>query len=171
MRRVCQFPLVVCAGLMTTLCAPVWADDSETQALRKEVEELKQKVQKLEEQQAAKPAARQPASSAQPSPAAAAKEPMPQAAAPPASQHATPIPVAAPSTTTSILALRESWSRVERNMSEAEILEVLGQPTKKTRIDGKLVWYYYYPGIGAASVFFKSNGHVSSHQPPNVGWW
>ena len=171
MIRVCQSPLAVYAGLMTILCSPVWADDAETRALRKEVEELKQKVQKLEEQQAAKPASGQPASSAQPRPAAAAKEPVPQAAAPSPSQHATPIPVAAPSTTTSILALRESWSRVEKNMSEAEILDVLGQPTKKTRIDGKLVWYYYYPGIGAASVFFKSNGHVSSHQPPNVGWW
>jgi hypothetical protein len=155
---------------MTILCTPVWADDSETQALRKEVEELKQKVQKLQEQQAAKPASVQPASSVPPSPTAAAKQ-QPQAASPSPSQHATPIPVAAPSTTNTILALRESWSRVAKNMTEAEILDVLGQPSKETRIDGKLVWYYYYPGIGGASVFFKSNGHVSSHQPPNVGWW
>ena len=56
-------------------------------------------------------------------------------------------------------------------MSQAEIADVLGQPSKETRIDGKLVWYYYYPGIGGASVFFKSNGQVSSYQAPNVGWW
>jgi hypothetical protein len=56
-------------------------------------------------------------------------------------------------------------------MSQAEITDVLGKPTKETRIDGKQVWYYYYPGIGGASVFFKNNGQVSSYQPPNVGWW
>jgi hypothetical protein len=37
-------------------------------------------------------------------------------------------------------------------------------------INGKVVWYYVYSGLGAGSVFFKSDGHVSSSQPPNIGW-
>jgi Tfp pilus assembly protein FimV len=156
---------------MAILCAPVWADESETQALRKEVEELKQKVQKLEEQQATKLQSGQAASSAEPSSAPAAKQPAPQVSSPSPPQHPAPVPATAASTTNSVPALRESWSRVAKNMSQAEIADVLGQPSRETHIDGKLVWYYYYPGIGGASVFFKSNGHVSSYQSPHLGWW
>jgi hypothetical protein len=151
-------PRLYAVVLATVIGLPAWGQDSDTEALRKEIEQLRQKVQKLEEQQAAKPeAGRAAVSPEQTSPAAAGQ---------PAAQSASPTP--AP---TSVTALRESWSRVARNMSQAEIAEVLGQPNKKTRIDGKLVWYYYYPGIGGASMFFKSNGQVSSYQPPNVGWW
>jgi len=56
-------------------------------------------------------------------------------------------------------------------MSQAEVADVLGQPSKEIHIDSKLVWYYYYPGIGGASVFFRGNGHVSGYQGPSVGWW
>ena len=144
--------------LATAFGLPAWGQDSDTEALRKEVEQLRQKVQKLEEQQAAKPEAGRAAASLDQTHPAAAGQPAPQSA----SRAPTP---------NSVIALRESWSRVTRNMSQAEIADVLGQPSKKTRIDGKLVWYYYYPGIGGASMFFKSNGQVSSYQPPNVGWW
>jgi hypothetical protein len=151
-------PRLYAVVLATAMGLPAWGQDSDTEALRKEVEQLRQKVQKLEEQQGAKPEAGRAAVSPEQTP--------PTAAGQPAAQSASPAP--AP---TSVTALRESWSRVARNMSQAEIAEVLGQPNKKTRIDGKLVWYYYYPGIGGASMFFKSNGQVSSYQPPDVGWW
>ncbi len=167
MIRVPVFPLLACAGLATILGVAARADDSETQALRKEVEELRQKVQKLEEQQATKPGLAEPASAAGPSSTPAATQRAPQVASPPARQDATP----QASATDRVVALRESWHRVTKNMSQAEILDLLGQPSKETHIDSKLVWYYYYPGIGGASVFFKSNGHVSSYQAPNIGWW
>jgi hypothetical protein len=159
MIRADQFSLRLYAVVLATaIGVPAWGQDSDTEALRKEVEELRQKVQKLEEQQAAKPEAGRAAASPEQTPPAAAGQPAPQSASP------APAP-------NSVIVLRESWSRVARNMSQAEIADVLGQPRKQTRIDGKLVWYYYYPGIGGASVFFKSNGQVSSYQPPNVGWW
>jgi hypothetical protein len=126
--------------------------------LRKEVEALRQKVQKLEEQQAAKPVTPPATASPAQNPPASTVQTAPQSASSALASNP-------------VVALRENWSRVAKKMSRAEIADVLGQPSKETLIDGKLVWYYYYPGIGGASVFFKSNGQVSSYQPPNVGWW
>jgi hypothetical protein len=47
---------------------------------------------------------------------------------------------------------------------------LLGAPEKVMRIDGALVWYYVYPGIGPGSVFFNASGKVSSRQSPSLGW-
>jgi outer membrane protein assembly factor BamE (lipoprotein component of BamABCDE complex) len=69
------------------------------------------------------------------------------------------------------VALRESWSHVEKGMTQAEITGLLGAPSRELTIDGKLVWYYYYAGIGGSSVFFNGDGRVSSKQRPTVGWW
>jgi hypothetical protein len=228
MRRRFPFPFVLCVlALTSVMSVPVWGQDSETEALRKEVEELKQRVQELEKQQAAKPEANRAATSPDESSAGAARAPLPQAAPPsqpeadqtagspttagaagslapqmsppvepeaspavtspdqssgpavgqPAPQPLTPPvqraaePQATPSPPNPVTVLREKWRRVARNMSQAEIADVLGQPSKEIHIDSKLVWYYYYPGIGGASVFFKSNGHVSAYQGPTVGWW
>jgi len=151
----CRLCVVV---LATAFGLPAWSQDSDTEALRKEVEALRQKVQKLEEQQTAKPVAPPAAASPAQNPPVSTVQPAPQSASSALSSNP-------------VVALRESWSRVAKKMSQAEIADVLGQPSKETRIDGKLVWYYYYPGIGGASVFFKSNGQVSSYQAPNVGWW
>jgi hypothetical protein len=159
MKRADKFQCRLCAVVLATAIGlPAWSQDADTEALRKEVEALKQKVQKLEEQQTAKPVAPPAAASPAQNPPLSTVQPAPQSASSALSSNP-------------VVALRESWSRVGKKMSQAEIADVLGQPSKETRIDGKLVWYYYYPGIGGASVFFKSNGQVSSYQPPNVGWW
>ena len=69
MIRPVQFPLGVCAFVLAAaIGAPAWGQDSDTDELRKEVEALKQKVQKLEEQQAAKPEAGGAATSPQQTP-------------------------------------------------------------------------------------------------------
>ena len=48
---------------------------------------------------------------------------------------------------------------------------LLGPPTRSFELGGKTVWYYYYPGIGAGSVFFGSDGRAASYQrPPHTGW-
>jgi outer membrane protein assembly factor BamE (lipoprotein component of BamABCDE complex) len=67
--------------------------------------------------------------------------------------------------------LRLSWRKVKRGMTDTQIADVLGPPSHDTRINGKRVWYYYYPGVGAGSVFFNSDGRVSSDQAPSIGIW
>jgi len=84
-------------------------------------------------------------------------------------KQAEPAPAKPPAD--SITALRESWSRVKKGMTKAQIQELLGPPTNELTINSKLVWYYYYAGIGGSSVFFNDDGHVSSLQRPTVGWW
>jgi hypothetical protein len=119
---------------------------TEASSLQKEVEELRREVKSLQEQ--VKTLKTEPPPQAQPAPATPVK------------------PVA-----DSIIALRESWSHVDKGMTQAQITGLLGAPTKELTIDGKMVWYYYYAGIGGSSVFFYSDGRVSSKQRPTVGWW
>jgi len=103
----------------------------------------------------------------QPTPTAA-----PQAAHPaqPAAA-AEPTPANSKPTAERIVTLRQNWHQVERGMTKAQINDLLGPPTKELRINEKLVWYYYYKGIGGASVFFNSDGRVSSDQSPTLGLW
>jgi hypothetical protein len=153
-REVCRAAGVVVTLMSLAIPTPrVYAQDTtEASSLQKEVEELRREVKSLQEQVKTL--------KAEPTPA-----PPPQARPTPA--PATPAKPAADS----IVALRESWSHVERGMTQAQITGLLGAPTKELTIDGKLVWYYYYAGIGGASVFFNGDGHVSSKQRPTVGWW
>ena len=54
-------------------------------------------------------------------------------------------------------------------MGESEVTALLGPPSKKFTLDGRTVWYYYYPATGNGSVFFTDSGRVSSRQSP-FGW-
>ena len=67
-------------------------------------------------------------------------------------------------------ALRQSWSNIKPEMPDSEVAELLGEPSKKFKLDGRDVWYYFYPGTGKGSVFFTNEGHVTSSQSP-FGWW
>jgi hypothetical protein len=155
---------------LATTPAQVQAEEPDASSLQKEVEELRQEVQSLKQQVKSLQEAPAPA----PPPQPVAKEPAP--APPPQAQpapNASPasVPATAKPAADSIVALRESWRHVDRGMTQAEITGLLGPPTKQLKIDGKLVWYYYYAGIGGASVFFNGDGRVSSSQRPTVGWW
>ena len=67
-------------------------------------------------------------------------------------------------------ALQQSWSNIKPAMADSKVAELLGEPTKKLKLDGRDVWYYYYPGTGRGSVFFTDEGRVTSSQSP-FGWW
>jgi hypothetical protein len=84
-------------------------------------------------------------------------------AAPPAAASAIR-PEASP-----LLQLRRNWSQVEPGIPAERVEGLLGKPEKVLRIDGSLVWYYVYPGLGRGSVFFGAGGKVSSAQAPGVG--
>jgi hypothetical protein len=78
----------------------------------------------------------------------------------------------APSTQVSARAqLKKNWSQVEPGTPQDRVQALLGPPQKVLRIDGALVWYYVYPEVGPASVFFNARGKVSSRQSPTFGWW
>jgi hypothetical protein len=67
--------------------------------------------------------------------------------------------------------LKGNWSKVAKGMDQAEVTSLLGEPSRKSTLDGRVVWYYYYPATGAGSVFFTDAGRVSSRQSPfGFGW-
>ena len=67
-------------------------------------------------------------------------------------------------------ALRQSWSNIKPEMADSQVAKLLGEPSKKFKLDGRDVWYYFYPGTGKGSVFFTDEGRVTSSQSP-FGWW
>lgn len=69
-----------------------------------------------------------------------------------------------------LVQLKKNWSEVEPGTPQDKVQALLGQPEKMLRIDGALVWYYVYPGVGSGSVFFNASGKVSSRQSPSLGW-
>ena len=69
-----------------------------------------------------------------------------------------------------LVTLKQNWSQVQPGTPEDSVQALLGKPERVLRIDGALVWYYMYPGIGRGSVFFNANGKVSSAQSPSLGW-
>lgn len=154
--RLEQLSGALLVGLAATLL-PAQAQEQDPTSLQKEVDQLRQEVQSLKEQVKSlhePPPVATPPPVTQPTPAPNKVEPAPTK--PPAG---------------SITALRESWSHVEKGMTRAQIQKVLGPPTNELTINGKLVWYYYYTGVGGSSVFFNGDGRVSSHQRPTVGFW
>jgi hypothetical protein len=139
----------------------------EVKALREMVLDLQARVNRLE-------GAPPPTAQAAP-PVTKAAPAVPEATlvAAPAVPAATPI-AAAPLGANSEAAnpeaaLRANWSNVRREMDQGEVTRLLGAPSKKFTIDGRPVWYYFYPATGTGSVFFTEQGRVSSRQSP-FGW-
>jgi len=66
--------------------------------------------------------------------------------------------------------LQRSWSEIKPGVPKARVDELLGKPAREMRINGDLVWYYVYPGIGPGSVFFSGENKVTSMQAPRSGW-
>ena len=91
-------------------------------------------------------------------------------AAPKAALPATPIaalpPGADPLAASPQAQLRANWLTIERGINADEVGRLLGEPTKKLRLDRRDVWYYRYPALGNGSVFFTDAGRVSSRQSP-----
>ena len=179
--------------LVATTCAAAAQDDATSQQrqLQQQVAELKQLVAELQSRVAdlersvsasgAEPAA-QPTSAAPVAPSVAqtvpanTMEPSSDArAAPrePAATSAAAVQTQAPGAgyVSDEARLKLNWSKVTRDMDETTVTALLGAPSKKTTLDGRTVWYYYYPGTGAGSVFFTDAGRVSSRQTPFGSIW
>lgn len=176
MKAVRRLPALLWPMIFLCVCRPLeaYADDKDLRALRQQVDELTatvrqlhDKIKVLERDQEAPwvPAARSsPSESIPPEPVA----PKQAETAPGAMESAAP--AAKASVDDKIVVLRKSWRRISSEMTREHVTEALGPPSKEMLINGKVVWYYVYAGLGAGSVFFKSDGHVSSSQPPNIGW-
>jgi outer membrane protein assembly factor BamE (lipoprotein component of BamABCDE complex) len=69
-----------------------------------------------------------------------------------------------------LAALKKAWNQVRSGVASEEVKGLLGSPAEEFKINGKLAWYYVYPGIGAGSVFFNDDGRVSSSRSPVFGF-
>ena len=162
------------AGLLFALPAARGADP-EIEALRRRVDELSRSVQELRDQvhalqgkvgagaSAVVPAAAAATATLQPS-----DSPAGDGAAHAPSAAATPAVIAGANA--EIATLRTAWKQVRAGVPSERVKELLGAPTQELTINGKLAWYYIYPGIGAGSVFFSDSRRVSSTQTPPLGF-
>jgi hypothetical protein len=152
--------------------------DEETAALAKQIEELQQKVERLdarvreleqrlssqpapglqdrEKTGANSPAAGREESNGQSAEGAAENSP---AGSPPGKDKEKP-------------SISRRWRTLERGMTAEAVEALLGLPQRVIEVDSKIVWYYRYPNIGAGSVVFNPDKRVSGWQkPPFHGWW
>jgi hypothetical protein len=169
---------VLCAWALLG-STPAAAEDPEVAALRRQVNALEQQVRalnaRMDQLEGRAPAAVPQAAPAAAAPAAVVPQAAPAAAAPAAAAPAAaaPAPAAAsaagPGYVSPEAVLKQRWSSIKPSMDNDRVVELLGQPTTKFRLDGRDGWYYYYPGQGGGSVFFTDEGKVSSSQSP-FGW-
>jgi len=70
----------------------------------------------------------------------------------------------------SVYTVRKQWSEIRPGTPKTRVDVLLGTPQRVMRINGDLVWYYVYPGIGRGSIFFSAEEKVTAVQPPAAGW-
>ncbi|MEO8156848.1 MAG: outer membrane protein assembly factor BamE [Betaproteobacteria bacterium] len=180
-RRIAAAALAIAC---VTCSAGARADDAELRTLKQQVDELKNTVRQLQERINALeqsdattwvPATTAPESSTSPPPAPEISTSVAPATVAPAPVNAVPVPesprpTAKASVNDKVVMLRTSWQRISQGMTQSDVTQTLGPPTRQMLINSKVVWYYYYAGIGAGSVFFNGDGRISSSQSPNLGW-
>jgi hypothetical protein len=66
---------------------------------------------------------------------------------------------------------KEAWRGIKNGWTQGEVLKVLGKPEREFTLEGRRVWYYYYPGTGAGSVVFDADERVMGNQPPPFSPW
>lgn len=149
------------------------AAEGDDATLRKDVKTLIEMVQDLQRRVSALEAHdARPAPNATVAPSVARSAPSAAQAAP----QAAPIAAARPGTNLDYVSpealLKERWNQIDSGMDEAAIKALIGAASTTFVLDGRLVWYYYYPGTGRGSVFFTDAGRVSSYQSPfpGFGW-
>jgi hypothetical protein len=156
---------IVCACALLG-SASAAAEEPDLAALRSKVDALEQQLHEVQAQlrrlEGSAPAAI-PAPQATPlapavAPQAAPLPPAPAAASASGGGYVSPE-----------AALKQRWSSIKPAMADARVADLLGQPSTKFKLDGRDVWYYYYPGTGGGSVFFTDEAKVSSSQSP-FGW-
>jgi TolA-binding protein len=170
--------------LLILAIIPLWATfaaeggDAETAGLARQIEELQQKVERLdarvrelERRLSAEPvqqlqdqensgASTPPAGEGKSLGSAAEREPEPQP-----SESPSGVDKEKPS-------LSQRWRNLERGMTTQAVETLLGLPQRVMEVDSKIVWYYRYPNVGAGSVLFTPDKRVVGWQkPPFHGWW
>jgi hypothetical protein len=154
--------------------------------MRARLDQIKQLVAdfdaRLNALEAARSSATQPPHSAATASTAVGLAP---ASAPAPAPAAVPVPISAPAPVVQpptgatqpaaanapVVVPRAQWRRVQSGLTMDEVNSLIGAPTKTFELAGKTVWYYYYPAIGAGSVFFDAHGRASSVQRPAGGSW
>ena len=145
-------------ALSLCMCAPLTAqaETSEADALRQEVNDLKQVIQHLN--QRVEGLEKQRASQSEPSAqaVAASETPAPQPSVP-----------ATPNAN-----VRDQWRRIDHGMTAQDVEALLGRPQRTMMVNLKTVWYYAYPEVGSGSIVFAQDGGVDDWQtPPFNTWW
>lgn len=131
------------------------AETNESGALRQEIRELRQALERLDtrvqmlEQ-------RGPAQS----------EPRPPSAA--TGEGAA---VVTPHAGTRMGTLKQQWESVKRGMTVQEVERLLGRPNRTADMSPKAIWYYSYPDAGNGSVVFVQGTVIDWQSPPFNGWW
>ena len=175
MKALRRLPVLLWPMLFLCACRPfaACADDEDLRVLRQQVEELtatvrqlQDRIKVLERDQEVPwvPGARSSPSESTPPEPVARRQVEPAATA-----MESAAPAAKASVDDKIVVLRKTWRQISGQMNREQVRETLGSPSKEMLINGKVVWYYVYSGLGAGSIFFKDDGHVSSSQPP-IGW-
>ena len=170
--------------LLILAIIPLWAasgaegEDEGTAAVAKQIEELQQRVERLdgrvrelERRLSSEPAQQlqdQEKSDANTPPAEEGKS-----LGSAAEREAEPQPSESPSgVDREKPSISQRWRTLERGMTAEAVEALLGLPQRVIEVDSKIVWYYRYPNVGAGSVVFTANKRVSGWQkPPFHGWW
>ena len=142
----------------------------EVDALKRSMQEMQMRLQAIEAslEQMSNGAAAVSTSAPKPAPSADTKPSTPAgagsvAATEPAQGAQAPPPQPA---NMQLVALKRAWADIKTGVPNTRVKELLGDPTEELRLNGKLTWYYAYPGIGAGSIFFNEDGRVSSRKSP-----
>lgn len=153
-------PCVIAATLAGT--APAQADDADCKALSAQLQRLEEQIRVLDAKLSALEQSRQAA--------AAAAVPAPSAPAPAATTSEVAAQAAA-QLRREDEAVRDGWRQVNRGMTQDKVKGLLGAPQRTFDLNGRLVWYYYYPADGSGSVMFDPAGRVMGYQaPPSSGF-
>jgi TolA-binding protein len=163
---------------------PLWAASGaerkkeETAALAKQIEELQQKLERLDtrvrelERRLSPQPLQEPqnrGNTGANSPAAGEGKSHGQAAEGKAEAQPAESPSGADKEKPSI---SQRWRTLERGMTAESVEALLGLPQRVIEVDSKIVWYYRYPNVGAGSVVFTPDKRVAGWQkPPFHGWW
>lgn len=179
LRSSALFPAAAVALAAFLLRPAAYAADPEVDALRREVEDLKRTVDELKAKSAAPVVpAEQPKYPVQgadtlPAPTKAVTDSATAVPAQPALQPPAAVSSAAVHVEMGdrdLLGLRRAWRQIQPGVPESVVAAKLGPATRQLKINGKRVWYYIYPDLGAGSVFFNDDGRVSSSRSPSLGW-
>lgn len=176
--RTLPYTLLILAIIPLRPASAAEGGDGETAALAKQVEELQQKVERLdarvrelERRLTAEPSQQQQdqENSGASTPAAGEEESHGQAAEGKAEAQPAESPSGVDKEKPSI---SQRWRTLERGMTAEAVEALLGLPQRVIEVDSKIVWYYRYPNVGAGSVVFTADKRLAGWQkPPFHGWW